>query len=90
LSCVRLPGLPIRREGYSHIEAATLTTAGVTAWRALAGDGRLKAGDRVLVLGTGGVSIFALQIAKIMGATVVPLPPPTRSWSGSGNSAPIA
>ena len=58
-------------QGYSHIEAATLTTAGVTAWRALAGDGRLKAGDRVLVLGTGGVSIFALQIAKIMGATVI-------------------
>ncbi|MDJ0386813.1 NAD(P)-dependent alcohol dehydrogenase [Roseomonas sp. E05] len=57
--------------GYSHAEAATLTTAGLTAWRALIVDGGLKAGDVVLVLGTGGVSIFALQIAKAMGATVI-------------------
>ncbi|MDQ0315429.1 zinc-dependent alcohol dehydrogenase family protein [Amorphus orientalis] len=57
-------------DGYSHAEAATLTTAGVTAWRALVVDGGLKAGDTVLVLGTGGVSIFALQIAKAMGASV--------------------
>jgi len=57
--------------GYSHAEAATLTTAGLTAWRALVVDGGLKAGDVVLVLGTGGVSIFALQIAKRMGATVL-------------------
>jgi len=58
-------------KGYSHAEAATLTTAGLTAWRALVGDGLLKAGDTVLTLGTGGVSIFALQIAKAMGAVVV-------------------
>ena len=58
-------------QGWSHAEAATLTTAGVTAWRALVPDGGLKAGDSVLVLGTGGVSIFALQIAKAMGATVI-------------------
>jgi NADPH:quinone reductase-like Zn-dependent oxidoreductase len=57
--------------GYSHAEAATLTTAGLTAWRALIVDGGLKAGDVVLVLGTGGVSIFALQIARAMGATVI-------------------
>ncbi len=57
--------------GYSHAEAATLTTAGLTAWRALAVDGGVKAGDSVLVLGTGGVSIFALQLAKAMGATVI-------------------
>ena len=57
-------------EGYSFAEAATLTTAGVTAWRALVVNGALKAGDTVLVLGTGGVSISALQIAKAMGATV--------------------
>jgi len=56
---------------YSHGEAATLTTAGLTAWRALVVDARLKAGDTVLVLGTGGVSIFALQFAKCMGATVI-------------------
>jgi NADPH:quinone reductase-like Zn-dependent oxidoreductase len=57
--------------GWSHVESATLTTAGVTAWRALVADGGLKAGDSVLVLGTGGVSIFALQIAKAMGAMVI-------------------
>lgn len=58
-------------KGWSHAEAATLTTAGLTAWRALVVDGHLKAGDTVLVLGTGGVSIFALQMAKSMGATVI-------------------
>lgn len=57
--------------GYSHAEAATLTTAGLTAWRALVIDGNLKAGDTVLVLGTGGVSVFALQFAKLMGARVI-------------------
>ncbi|HEV3426443.1 MAG TPA: NAD(P)-dependent alcohol dehydrogenase [Paraburkholderia sp.] len=57
--------------GYTHAEAATLTTAGLTAWRALVVDGGLKAGETVLVLGTGGVSIFALQYAKAMGATVI-------------------
>ena len=50
-------------KGFSHAEAATLTTAGLTAWRALVVNGGLKAGDVVLVLGTGGVSIFALQLA---------------------------
>lgn len=57
--------------GYSHAEAATLTTAGLTAWRALMVDDSLKAGDTVLVQGTGGVSIFALQFAKMVGATVI-------------------
>src|SRR4051812_38189665 len=57
--------------GFSHAQAATLTTAGLTAWRSLVADGGLKAGDSVLVLGTGGVSIFALQIAKAMGAAVI-------------------
>jgi NADPH:quinone reductase-like Zn-dependent oxidoreductase len=55
----------------NHCEAATLTTAGLTAWRALVTDGGLKAGDSVLTLGTGGVSIFALQFAKAMGAMVI-------------------
>jgi NADPH:quinone reductase-like Zn-dependent oxidoreductase len=58
-------------KGYSHAEAATLTTAGLTAWRALVVDGGLRAGDSVLVLGTGGVSVFALQFAKAMGASVI-------------------
>lgn len=58
-------------KGYSHAEAATLTCAGLTAWRALMVDGPLKPGETVLVQGTGGVSIFALQFAKIAGATVI-------------------
>lgn len=57
--------------GWSHSESATITTAGLTAWRALVVDGQLKAGATVLVLGTGGVSIAALQIAKAMGARVI-------------------
>ena len=57
--------------GYSHTEAATLTTAGLTAWRGLVVEGALAARETVLVMGSGGVSIFALQIAKAMGATVV-------------------
>jgi NADPH:quinone reductase-like Zn-dependent oxidoreductase len=58
-------------KGYSHAEASTLTTAGLTAWRSLMDDGGLKPGDSVLVQGTGGVSIFALQFAKLAGATVI-------------------
>lgn len=57
--------------GYTAAEAATLTCAGLTAWRALAVEGQMKAGDTVLVQGTGGVSIFALQFAKMAGATVI-------------------
>jgi NADPH:quinone reductase-like Zn-dependent oxidoreductase len=58
-------------KGYSHAEAATLTCAGLTAWRALVVNGNMKAGDVVLTQGTGGVSIFALQFAKAAGATVI-------------------
>lgn len=57
-------------KGYDAVEAASITTAGLTAWRALIVDGKLKPGDTVLLLGTGGVSIWALQIAKLMGAAV--------------------
>ena len=57
--------------GWSHVEASTLTTAALTAWRALMCDDALKPGDTVLVLGTGGVSVFALQFAKMAGATVI-------------------
>jgi NADPH:quinone reductase-like Zn-dependent oxidoreductase len=58
-------------KGWSHVEASTLTTAAVTAWRALMCDDALKPGDTVLIQGTGGVSIFALQFAKMAGATVI-------------------
>ncbi len=56
--------------GLTHGQAATLTCAGVTAWRALA-DGHVLPGARVLVQGTGGVSLFALQFAKAAGAVVI-------------------
>jgi NADPH:quinone reductase-like Zn-dependent oxidoreductase len=56
----------------SFEEAATLPCAGVTVWNALMhGPRSLKPGETVLALGTGGVSIFALQIAKIAGARVI-------------------
>lgn len=55
----------------SFPEASTLPCAGLTAWRALVVEGGLKAGDTVLVQGTGGVSIFALQFAKMLGAAVI-------------------
>jgi NADPH:quinone reductase-like Zn-dependent oxidoreductase len=58
-------------KGFGHAEAATLTCAGLTAWRALIVDGGIKPGATVLVQGTGGVSIFALQFAKAMGCTVI-------------------
>ncbi len=52
-------------------EGATLPCAGVTAWHAIVEHGWTKAGNTVLVQGTGGVSIFALQFAKVLGATVI-------------------
>jgi NADPH:quinone reductase-like Zn-dependent oxidoreductase len=55
----------------SFEEAATLPCAAVTAWQALFTRGGLKAGSTVLVLGTGGVSIFALQLATAAGARVI-------------------
>lgn len=59
-------------DSLSFEEAACLPCAGVTAWNALMeGPRPLKAGESVLVLGTGGVSLLALQIAKAAGATVV-------------------
>jgi len=58
-------------KGWDAAEAATLTCAGVTAWRALVADGALKGGETVLVQGTGGVSIYGLQIAKAFGCTVI-------------------
>ncbi len=57
-------------EHLSYEEAATLPCAGVTAWNAVIETG-LKLGDNVLVLGTGGVSLFALQFARLAGANVI-------------------
>lgn len=63
-SFVRIP------EHLSWEEAATLPCAALTAWNALSA-ANTKAGDTVLLLGTGGVSVFALQLAKAMGARAI-------------------
>lgn len=66
-------GLVKMPEGLSFVEAATLSCAGLTAWNALFGQpGReLTVGKWLLTLGTGGVSLFALQFAKAVGARVI-------------------
>jgi NADPH:quinone reductase-like Zn-dependent oxidoreductase len=58
-------------EHLSFAEASTLPCAGLTAWNALVTRGKLSAGQSVLVLGSGGVSVFALQIAHAFKATVI-------------------
>jgi NADPH:quinone reductase-like Zn-dependent oxidoreductase len=55
----------------SFEEGATLPCAAVTAWNALTGERKLQAGETVLTLGSGGVSLFALQFAKAFGARVI-------------------
>ena len=62
---VRLP------DHLSYEEGATLPCAGVTAWNALYAGKSLRSGETVLVLGTGGVSMFALQFAHAAGARVI-------------------
>ena len=70
---ISIPELAITKipNNLNFKEAATLPCAGLTAWRALVDEGRLKSGETVLVQGTGGVSVFALQLAKTFGATVI-------------------
>lgn len=58
-------------EYLSQTEAATLPCAAVTAWNALVVSGKLKAGETILTQGTGGVSVFAVQFAKMLGASVI-------------------
>jgi NADPH:quinone reductase-like Zn-dependent oxidoreductase len=58
-------------EHLSYVEGATLPCAGLTAWNALVPKAHVQAGDTVLLLGTGGVSIFGLQFAKLHGARVI-------------------
>lgn len=62
---VRIP------EHFSYQDGATLPCAGLTAWNALVPTMHVQAGDTVLLLGTGGVSIFGLQFAKLHGARVI-------------------
>jgi len=56
---------------WTHLESSTLTTAALTAWRALFEDIHITKNDTILIQGTGGVSIYALQFAKMVGARVV-------------------
>lgn len=65
VACLAIP------EHLTFEEAATLPCAAVTAWQALVSLGNVKAGDTILTLGTGGVSVFAIQFAKLHGATVI-------------------
>jgi NADPH:quinone reductase-like Zn-dependent oxidoreductase len=58
-------------EGFSFEEASTLPCAGVTAWVALMELGPVRAGQTLLAMGTGGVSVFAMQLAKLAGASVI-------------------
>jgi NADPH:quinone reductase-like Zn-dependent oxidoreductase len=64
-------GVVVFPEHLSYEEAATLPCAAVTAWNAVVRTGSIQAGDTVVVQGTGGVSVFALQFAKMMGARVL-------------------
>lgn len=68
---LRADGVVPLPEHLSYAEAATLPCAALTAWNAIVETGRTKAGDWVLLLGTGGVSIFALQFATMMGARTI-------------------
>lgn len=64
-------GLLPMPENLTFEEAATLPVAGVTAWNALCEGRSIRPGDTVLTLGTGGVSMFVLQLAKAIGARVI-------------------
>lgn len=68
---LRADGVVAVPEHLTFGEAATLPCAALTAWNAVVETGRVKAGDWVLLLGTGGVSIFALQFARMLGARTI-------------------
>ena len=71
-SSANLPAAAISRmpDHLTFVEASTIPCAGVTAWSALFSRGELMPGEHVLIQGTGGVAIYALQIAKAAGAEV--------------------
>lgn len=58
-------------ESLSFEEAATLPCAALTAWNALVDQGQVRAGETVVLLGTGGVSLFGLQFARLHGARAI-------------------
>jgi NADPH:quinone reductase-like Zn-dependent oxidoreductase len=67
-------------QGWSFAEAATLPCAGLTAWRVLVEEGKLTAGQSVLLPGSGGLCLFGVQIASALGITV---------WSTSSSDAKL-
>ena len=69
--CLNAEGLVRFPDHLSFTEAATLPCAAVTAWNALFRSGNLTPGESVVVQGTGGVSVFALQFAALAGARVI-------------------
>ena len=69
--CLSEEGVECIPDHLSYEDASTLPCAAVTAWSALISQGGLRPGETVLVQGTGGVAIFALQFAKMMGARVI-------------------
>ena len=68
--CLSQEGLEKVPDYLSDVEAATLPCAALTAWSAIVTHGRTKAGDKILIQGTGGVALFALAFAKLQGAHV--------------------
>jgi len=68
---LREDGLVAMPSHLSYEEAATLPCAALTAWVSLVEKGNVKAGETVLLLGTGGVSVFALQFCKLMGVRTI-------------------
>ncbi|MFK7934645.1 MAG: NAD(P)-dependent alcohol dehydrogenase [Saprospiraceae bacterium] len=71
MSCISEEAVTRMPADYSFAEAATLPCAALTAWRGLVPEGNLKAGETVLIEGTGGMSMFGLQFAKAAGARVI-------------------
>ncbi len=70
MSCVSSSGITRIPNGYSYTEAATLPCAGLTAWNGLMHSGGLMSGQKVLIEGTGGMSLMGLQFAKAAGARI--------------------
>jgi NADPH:quinone reductase-like Zn-dependent oxidoreductase len=69
--CLSQEGVVKAPAHLSPVEAATLACAALTAWNAVVEQGRVEAGQRVLIQGTGGVSLFALIFAKMHGAETI-------------------
>ena len=70
MSCISQVAITSIPDNYSYAEAATLPCAALTAWRGLMEEGNLTAGESVLIEGSGGMSIFGMQLALAAGARV--------------------